>query len=188
MPWTEIDADSHTQRADSPKLKRMWAEIADKELEASGDEGRAIKIANGVVKKQQAKKALDELMDLAKSFDFSDLDKATTYGSRKLPKFRAAGFQHMRFRKPGFKHAQFRHPKNMSHLSSAGKRNYKSIDAPEKEEKSIGTTSQPTTQYTVRAHKRVNMTKRNANSVTNFKRRRFSDPGQVRGVTNIQDM
>lgn len=73
MPWTAQDADSHTQSADDPKLKQMWAEIADKELASGKDDGTAVKIANGVVAKQAAKKsvkksAAEKLVDIAKSF------------------------------------------------------------------------------------------------------------------------
>jgi hypothetical protein len=70
MPWAPNDAESHTAEADSPQARRLWADVADKELEQGKDEGNAIKIANGVVKKRKEKnigKAFRELIRLAKS-------------------------------------------------------------------------------------------------------------------------
>ena len=51
MPWGIGDAQRHTHAANSPKRKRQWAEIADKVLGSTGDEGRAIRDANSAVKK-----------------------------------------------------------------------------------------------------------------------------------------
>lgn len=49
MPWTPDDAPRHTKKADTPKLRRLWSEIANQVLDATGDEGRAIREANAVV-------------------------------------------------------------------------------------------------------------------------------------------
>ena len=49
MPWTLEDAPSHTKKASTPKAKRLWADIANKVLAETGDEGRAIREANAVV-------------------------------------------------------------------------------------------------------------------------------------------
>jgi uncharacterized protein YdaT len=49
MPWTPDDAPSHTKKAASEKQKRRWAEIANKVLEETGNEGRAIREANAVI-------------------------------------------------------------------------------------------------------------------------------------------
>jgi hypothetical protein len=49
MPWTPEEATSHTKKATSPKAQRLWAEVANKVLEETGDEGRAIREANAVV-------------------------------------------------------------------------------------------------------------------------------------------
>lgn len=53
MPWTPKDASSKTKKAKSPKAKRQWAHVADKVLSKTGDEGRAIREANAVVKKRK---------------------------------------------------------------------------------------------------------------------------------------
>lgn len=55
MPWTPKDAPRKSKKAKSPKDKRMWADIADSVLKKTGDEGRAIRIANGVLKKRKRK-------------------------------------------------------------------------------------------------------------------------------------
>jgi len=49
MPWTDDDAPSHTKKATSARLRRLWAEVANKVLEQTGDEGRAIREANAVI-------------------------------------------------------------------------------------------------------------------------------------------
>lgn len=49
MPWTPEDAERHTRKADTPELQRLWSEVANRVLEATGDEGRAIREANAVV-------------------------------------------------------------------------------------------------------------------------------------------
>jgi uncharacterized protein YdaT len=49
MPWTPDDAPSHTKKAASAKAKRLWAEVANKILAETGDEGRAIREANAVI-------------------------------------------------------------------------------------------------------------------------------------------
>jgi len=51
MPWSVSDVEKHTKKATTPKLKRMWIDIANAQLKSSGDEARAIRIASGVVKK-----------------------------------------------------------------------------------------------------------------------------------------
>jgi hypothetical protein len=49
MPWTPEDAPRHTKKAASERLRQLWAEVANKVLEETGDEGRAIRQANAVV-------------------------------------------------------------------------------------------------------------------------------------------
>lgn len=56
MPWAPKDSARFTKRAKSPKRKRQWAEVADSMLKRTGDEGAAIRAANGVVKKAQARR------------------------------------------------------------------------------------------------------------------------------------
>lgn len=46
MPWTEDDAPS---TAKTPKQRREWMNIANEELERTGDDGKAKHIANGVI-------------------------------------------------------------------------------------------------------------------------------------------
>ncbi len=53
MPWTPKDASRKTKKAKSPKAKRQWAHVADKVLAKTGDEGRAIREANSVVKRRK---------------------------------------------------------------------------------------------------------------------------------------
>ncbi len=53
MPWTPKDASRKTKKAKSPKAKRQWAHVADKVLAKTGDEGRAIREANAVVKRRK---------------------------------------------------------------------------------------------------------------------------------------
>lgn len=55
MPWPASKATSFTKKAKSPKAKRQWAAVADSELARTGDEGRAIRAANAVVKRGKKK-------------------------------------------------------------------------------------------------------------------------------------
>jgi hypothetical protein len=53
MPWTLDDAERHTHKATTLALKELWAKIANETLERTGDEGRAIREANGVIARQE---------------------------------------------------------------------------------------------------------------------------------------
>lgn len=46
MPWTAKQAKGHTQKATTAKKKDRWASIANSILKSSGDEAKAIRIAN----------------------------------------------------------------------------------------------------------------------------------------------
>ena len=56
MPWTSTDAYQHTHKANTLALQKMWAETANRVLKATGDDRRAIKIANSVVEKALARR------------------------------------------------------------------------------------------------------------------------------------
>jgi len=53
MPWKSSDAKRHTKKATTPRKKRQFAKVANKVLEESGDEGKAIRIANAAVKRNR---------------------------------------------------------------------------------------------------------------------------------------
>jgi hypothetical protein len=55
MPWRPEDATKHTKLAKSSKLRRMWRDVANGELNEHGDEGRAVRAANAVVHREAAK-------------------------------------------------------------------------------------------------------------------------------------
>lgn len=56
MPWSPNDGPSrHTKKAKSPAAKKQWAATANSVLEKSGDEGKAVRIANAAVAKRKAK-------------------------------------------------------------------------------------------------------------------------------------
>jgi uncharacterized protein YdaT len=50
MPWKPADADRHKKGLDHTQRKR-WAAIANSVLKETGDEGRAIRIANSKAKR-----------------------------------------------------------------------------------------------------------------------------------------
>jgi len=56
MPWTASDSSRHTKKAKSPKRKRQWSHVANSVLKRTGDEGAAVRAANGVVKKAGMRK------------------------------------------------------------------------------------------------------------------------------------
>ena len=51
MPWSPSDASSKDSKANTPKKRRQWADIANSVLQRTGDEGRAVRSANGVIRK-----------------------------------------------------------------------------------------------------------------------------------------
>lgn len=62
MPWDAKAASGHTHKANTPALRRQWADVANSVLERTGDDGKAARVANGVVKKRKAKTNVGELM------------------------------------------------------------------------------------------------------------------------------
>lgn len=50
MSWKPQDARRHTKKASTPKKQRQWKEVANSVLARTGDEGRAVREANGVIK------------------------------------------------------------------------------------------------------------------------------------------
>lgn len=49
MPWQPGDAARHDKKAKSGKAKRQWSNVANSVLKRTGDEGLAVREANGVV-------------------------------------------------------------------------------------------------------------------------------------------
>ena len=56
MPWKMSDAPHHTKKANTPAKKKQVATVANKVLQESGDEGKAIRVANAAVAKHPSKK------------------------------------------------------------------------------------------------------------------------------------
>jgi hypothetical protein len=52
MPWKPEDAKRHDKKVSSPKQERQWSDVANSVLKETGDEGRAVREANGVAMKQ----------------------------------------------------------------------------------------------------------------------------------------
>jgi hypothetical protein len=57
MPWEHTDAVKHTKLADNPERSKLWSKIANHTLDATGDEGAAIRSANSVLRHQADAKA-----------------------------------------------------------------------------------------------------------------------------------
>jgi hypothetical protein len=55
MPWKPTDARAKTRKASTPRKQRQWANVANDVLDRTGDEGRAVRTANGVVAKAKGK-------------------------------------------------------------------------------------------------------------------------------------
>lgn len=49
MPWRSSDAYRKTKKATSPTKKRVWAQVANRELASGASEGSSIRQANAVV-------------------------------------------------------------------------------------------------------------------------------------------
>lgn len=52
MPWTPKDASKKTKKADTKEEKEQWAKTANKVLKSTGDDAKAIRIANASIKKK----------------------------------------------------------------------------------------------------------------------------------------
>lgn len=52
MPWSPSDASAKTNKADTPKKRRQWRDVANGVLKRTGNEALAIREANGVLKRQ----------------------------------------------------------------------------------------------------------------------------------------
>ena len=53
MPWKPTDAARHDKKAKSGVAKRKWSDVANGVLEKTGDEGRAVREANSVIRKRE---------------------------------------------------------------------------------------------------------------------------------------
>lgn len=57
MPWTAKDVARHTKKAKSAVSKRQWSDVANSVLERTGNEGLAVREANGIIKRRVSGKA-----------------------------------------------------------------------------------------------------------------------------------
>lgn len=51
MPWTPKDASKKTKKANTKQEKQQWSKVANKVLKSTGNEGKAIRIANSAIAK-----------------------------------------------------------------------------------------------------------------------------------------
>ena len=56
MPWKPSAASGKTRKAKTPAAKKQWSSTANAVLEKTGDEGRAVRIANAAVAKRRKKR------------------------------------------------------------------------------------------------------------------------------------
>lgn len=61
MPWSPADAARHTKKAKSAVAKRQWRDVANSVLARTGDDGLAVREANGVIAKRRAAGALSKI-------------------------------------------------------------------------------------------------------------------------------
>ncbi len=61
MPWTAADVARHTKKAKSGVAKRQWSDVANSILKRTGDEGLAVREANGVIKSRISGKAAERI-------------------------------------------------------------------------------------------------------------------------------
>jgi len=55
-PWSPQDAPSHTKKANTAHLKRLWADAANNALKQYDSDSMAITVANAAVAKAKRKK------------------------------------------------------------------------------------------------------------------------------------
>lgn len=51
MPWQPAESEAKTRKANTPKKQRQWRDVANGVLAKTGNDARAIRTANGVIKK-----------------------------------------------------------------------------------------------------------------------------------------
>jgi len=57
MPWLPSDGPKrHTKKANTPAKRKQWSSTANSVLEKTGDDAKAIKIANAAVKNHPSRK------------------------------------------------------------------------------------------------------------------------------------
>jgi hypothetical protein len=56
MPWKLSDAFRKTHKATNAPLRRQWTSTANSVLARTGDEAKAVRIANSAVKKSKGRK------------------------------------------------------------------------------------------------------------------------------------
>lgn len=56
MPWDNTSATRFTKKADTARLRKMWADVANKALDEGASDGEAVRKANGAVRDAAAKK------------------------------------------------------------------------------------------------------------------------------------
>lgn len=57
MPWSPDEGPArHTRKANTPATRKQWSDVANKVLKESGDEGKAVRIANAAVKNHPSHK------------------------------------------------------------------------------------------------------------------------------------
>lgn len=54
MPWKAGDAKGKTRKAKTPAQKKRWSRTANAVLNKTGDEGKAIRIANAQAKRKSS--------------------------------------------------------------------------------------------------------------------------------------
>lgn len=57
MPWKPSDAQKKNKKADTPAEKKKWAGVANSVLKDTGDDAKAIRIANASLSKKGKKKS-----------------------------------------------------------------------------------------------------------------------------------
>jgi hypothetical protein len=52
MPWSNGDAPKHTKKADTPAEQKKWVDTANAVRKKTGNDAKAIRIANAAIKKK----------------------------------------------------------------------------------------------------------------------------------------
>lgn len=53
MPWSPQDAEKKDHAANTPTKQRQWSHVADAVLKRTGNEGLAVREANGVIRRHE---------------------------------------------------------------------------------------------------------------------------------------
>ncbi len=84
MPWKPSQAHAHNKGINDPATARRWSKIANSMLQKSGDDAKALRVANGVIKESKMGKRIGGVVDSNDSMEAGE--ENTKFGQHAVQK------------------------------------------------------------------------------------------------------